>query len=172
MWFDSSRRYGRVTRLFHWGMTVLIFWQLLKIFDRIDDGEHWVGQTLVSWHIWIGSLLLVAIVARLVWVAVQPARPAQAGATAGWARLGHGLLFAGMLLMPVTGVLSMVGRGYGWAPFGLQIVPRGEEVEWMITVGSFHSPIAWALLILILGHIAAALLHHFVWNDDSLKRIV
>ena len=37
-----------VLLIFHaWGMAFLITRQALKIFDRIQDGEHWVGQTLV-----------------------------------------------------------------------------------------------------------------------------
>ncbi|MEH6667789.1 MULTISPECIES: hypothetical protein [unclassified Psychrobacter] len=45
---DSKERYGRISKFFHWSMTVLIFWQLLKFTDRISDGEHWIGQTLVT----------------------------------------------------------------------------------------------------------------------------
>ena len=44
---DSKERYGSVSRIFHWGMAFLIVWQGLKFFDRINEGEHWVGQTLV-----------------------------------------------------------------------------------------------------------------------------
>lgn len=54
---DSKARYGTISRILHWGMAFLIFWQALKIFDRIDDGEHWVGETLVPWHVSIGTLL-------------------------------------------------------------------------------------------------------------------
>lgn len=36
---DSKERYGGVSRLFHWGMGALIAWQMLKFFDRIDDGN-------------------------------------------------------------------------------------------------------------------------------------
>lgn len=36
---DSTKRYGTVSRIFHWGMAALIGWQALKVFDRIADGE-------------------------------------------------------------------------------------------------------------------------------------
>lgn len=51
---DSKERYGRISKFFHWSTTVLIFWQLLKFTDRISDGKHWIGQTLV-----LGMFLLV-----------------------------------------------------------------------------------------------------------------
>lgn len=169
---DNAARYGSITRIFHWGMTVLIGWQMLKFFDRIADGEHWVGQTLVPWHISIGSLLLLLIAARLVWVARQRVRPAQDPATAFLVKAGHGLLYAGMALMPVTGILTMVGGGYGWTAFGVEIVAPGAEIPLAASIGSLHSPIAWLLLILVVGHIGMALLHHFVKKDHVLRRMI
>src|SRR5690606_18534942 len=59
---DTPQRYGTVSRLLHWLMAILVLWQALKLFDRIDDGEHWIGQTLVPWLISIGSVLLLLIV--------------------------------------------------------------------------------------------------------------
>ena len=171
---DSKERYGSISRFFHWAMALLIGWQVLKFFDRIEDGEHWVGQTLVPWHISIGSLLLVLIVLRLIWAARQKNnRPEQDPATAFLVKAGHGLLYAGMLLMPITGIMTMIGNGYGWTVFGIQLVARGgEEIGWMASIGSLHSPIAWLLLILIVGHIGIALLHHFVKKDGVLRRMV
>src|SRR3546814_11980422 len=63
---DSKERYGRISRFLHWGMALLIGWQLLKIFDRVADGENWIGQTLVPWHVSIGTLLLLLIAFRTV----------------------------------------------------------------------------------------------------------
>lgn len=167
---DSKERYGRITRSFHWGMALLIGWQLLKFFDRIADGEHWVGQTLVPWHVSIGMLLIVL---RIVWATKQrDNRPEHDPGTAFAVKAGHGLLYAGMALLPVTGVLTMLGNGYGLKVFGVQLVARGgAEIPWMISLGSLHSPIAWIMLILVAGHIGMALLHPFVKQDDVLQRM-
>ena len=168
---DSKERYGGVSRLFHWGMGALIAWQMLKFFDRIDDGEHWVGQTLVSWHVAIGTLLLL-IVARIAWANSQKNnRPGQNPATATLVWIGHFLMYAAMLL-PITGVLYLVGNGYGWSAFGMQLIAEGPEIPWMISVGSLHSPIAWLLLVMVVGHIGVALQHHFVRRDGVLQRMV
>lgn len=169
---DSKERYGTLTKWLHWGMALLIGWQLMKFGDRIADGEHWVGQTLVPWHVSIGSMLLVLIFARLIWAASQRKdRPEQDPQTARLVKPGHGLLYAGMLLMPLTGMMVMLGGGYGVNAFGLQIIAKGEELGWAATLGSLHSPLAWALTVLIVGHIGMALLHHFQGKDE-LKRMV
>ncbi|WP_298718083.1 cytochrome b [uncultured Oceanisphaera sp.] len=173
MKYDSKERYGSVSKTFHWLMAVLIGWQLLKFGDRIAEGEHWVGETLVPWHVSIGTLLLVMIVLRLVWVMTQRhQRPAQDPATARLVKAGHGLLFAGMLLMPLTGIMVMLGGGYGLTAFGLEIFAKGDEIAWAATIGSLHSPLVWALTVLIIGHIGMALTHHYVHRDDTLKRML
>lgn len=170
---DSKERYGAVTRLLHWGIALLIGWQLLKIFDRVDDGEHWIGQTLVPWHVSIGTLVLLLVLLRMAWARRQrDNRPEHEPATAFAVKAGHALLYVGMLLMPVTGILTMVGNGYGLTAFGMQLLAKGDEIPWMASVGSLHSPIAWGLLVLIAGHAGIAVLHHFVRKDGVLQRML
>ena len=173
MTIDSKDRYGRITRGFHWIMALLIGWQLLKFGDRIAEGEHWVGETLVPWHISIGLLLLVMITLRIFWaIAQRNNRPEQDPNTALLVKGGHFLLYAAMVLMPVTGVLVMVGNGYGLTAFGVQLAARGDDIPWAAAVGSLHSPLAWFLLVMVIGHIGMAMLHHFVKRDGVLQRMV
>lgn len=170
---DSRARYGTVTKAFHWFMAVLIGWQLLKLGDRIAEGEHWIGQTLVPWHVSIGTLLLGLIVLRILWVARQRRhRPEQNPATALLVKVGHGLLYAGMLLLPVTGVLTMLGGGHGLTAFGLEFISKGDKIAWASSLGSLHSPVAWALAVLIVGHVGITLIHHFIQRDDTLRRML
>lgn len=170
---DSKERYGKITRILHWGMAFFIGWQLLKFFDRIADGEHWVGQTLVSWHVSIGTLLLLLVIVRLVWARTQRNnRPEHEPGTAFLVRLGHGLLYACMILMPITGMLYIVGNGYSVTAFGMTLITgSGTETAWMTSLGGLHSPIAWILLFLIIGHIGMALIHHLVKKDGVLRRM-
>lgn len=170
---DSKERYGSITRIFHWGMALLLGWQLLKFFDRISDGEHWVGQTLVPWHVSIGTLLMLLIVLRIIWAATQRGnRPEQDPATATLVKVGHFLMYAAMLLMPLTGILTMAGKGYGLKAFGVQLIEKGAETSWMASVGALHSPIAWLLLLMVVGHIGIALVHHFGKKDGVLRRML
>lgn len=170
---DSKARYGRVSIFFHWGMAVLIGWQLLKFTDRISEGEHWIGQTLVPWHVSIGILLLVLIVLRLLWVASQRhQRPDHAPATAKLVIAGHGLLYVCMLVMPLAGIMVMIGEGYGLTAFGFEIFAEDEGIAWAATLGQLHAPLAWVLTALIIGHTAMALIHHYIKKDSTLKRML
>lgn len=169
---ERQERYDGVSRFFHWSMALLVVWQFLKFFDRIDEGEHWVGETLVPWHISIGTLLLVLVTLRIFWAARQKdKRPAPDPAMAFLIKAGHFLLYAGLVLLPVTGIMAMVGGGYGLSAFGIPLAAEGDEVPWMAAIGGLHSPIAWSLLILVVGHIGMALVHHFVKKDGVLRRM-
>ncbi len=170
---DSPGRYGSISRIFHWGMAFLIGWQALKIFDRIDDGEHWVGETLVPAHVTVGTLLLVLVVFRIAWALNQKDnRPSLGPAIRMPARAGHILLYALMALMPVTGALAVIGGGHGWNAFGIQLVAKGPEIPWMSTIGGLHSPLGLMLLAMIAGHIGMALYHQLVRKDGLLRRMV
>lgn len=170
---DSPGHYGWLTRLLHWGMGLLILLQFLKLGDRINDGEHWVGQTIVPWHISVGVLILALVILRLWWAARQrPQRP-QPEASPGLVRLGHFLLYASMVVMPITGISRMLGGGYGLTVFGVNLIAKTEvETPWLAAVGSLHSPIAWIFVILVIGHVAAALYHHYVRRDQTLRRML
>ncbi len=173
---DTPARYGTLSRLLHWGMALLVVWQVLKIFDRIDDGEHWVGQTLVPWHVSIGTLIGVLVLIRIAWALRnrqrRPAAP-QPPLLGFVARAGHVLLYVGLVLMPVTGISFLVGSGYGLTAFGVQLIPGGAEIPWLAALGStLHVPLAWLLILLVAGHAGAALWHHFVRKDGVLRRML
>ena len=173
---DTRQRYGTVSRVFHWGMALLVAWQALKFFDRIDDGEHWVGQTLVPWHVSIGTLILLLVVLRILWALKQRNnRPlAPPPPLVGFlAKAGHFALYAALVLMPLTGIAILVGNGYGLKAFGVELIARGEKIEWLAELGgSLHSPVAWLLLLMLVGHGGMALVHHFIRKDDVLRRML
>ena len=170
---DSSIRYGTVTRVLHWLMALLFVSQLLKLTERIGDGEHAFLELLPS-HSSLGVLLLALVVLRLLWALYQRAqRPGHEGPLAMLVRSGHVLLYVTMVLLPVTGILYMIGNGYGLGFFGLSLIAGSEnQIDWMISLGSLHSPIAWLFLLLVIGHVGAALFHQFVLKDGTLRRIV
>lgn len=174
---DTKERYGVVSRLLHWGMALLVIWQVLKLFDRINDGQHWVGEVLVPWHISIGVLIGVLVIVRIAWALRNNDNrpPAPPPPTLGMlARAGHIALYVCLVLMPLTGIAIMVGNGYGLEAFGIQLVSRSDTgIPWMATIGgAIHSPLAWLLVLLVIGHAGAALWHGFVRKDGVLQRML
>lgn len=171
---DTQKRYGVISRLIHWTMALLTIAQFMALGGYINDGDHWVGNTIVPWHVDIGLLLLILVSLRIIWMLSQQQRPVpqDQGVNALLAKGGHLLLYLCMVLMPVTGVLLMLGGGHGLGAFGIELVAESEqEIAWAVALGEWHTQISWLFVALVLGHLGAALYHHFVKHDDTLVRM-
>lgn len=171
---DSKERYGTLTRFFHWLIAVFVLNQFFKFFDPINDGEHWLKETFGPYHTSIGALIFILAIVRLIWAVKQKAQRPDANASLDkLARLAHGVMYFCMIVMPPLGVLYIWGKGYPVKLFGQVFIDKpAGETAWAITLGGLHSPLAWLLLLLVLGHIGAAIYHHRVLKDDTLKRML
>lgn len=174
-WRDTPERYGLVTRLLHWGMALILLWQFTGMILRLILGRTPLMAFWVGTHQSVGTLLLGLILLRLAWAwgnrARRPAHERNVVGTA--ARIGQGLLYLLMLVVPALALLRALGSGRGFAFFGWQLVQRsGERIDWMVAPASLlHSKLAWLLLALIVGHAAMALVHQFAWRDGVLLRM-
>ncbi len=171
---DSRQRYGAITRFFHWVMAILIFQQFFKFADRIDDGEHWLGETFGPLHGSIGIVLLTMVTLRLLWAISQRGqRPVNQGWEETVGKATHGLMYFCLLVMPFLGMLYVHGKGYPVKFFGLEVIAKpAGETEWAITVGSLHSPLAILLALLVVLHVAAAAYHRLIRKDGVLQRML
>lgn len=171
---DNKDRYGSLTRFLHWVVAVLVIQQFFKFADRINDGEHWLGDTFGSWHVSLGAVILILAFIRLLWAIKQkPQRPVNAGWDGVVAKLSHRLMYLSMLVMPPLGALYIYGKGYAVKVFGYELISKpADEVSWALTLGEFHSPFAFLLVFLVLAHTAGAFYHHFIQKDGVLKRMI
>ena len=172
---DSGYRYGLVTRLLHWAMALLLIYQLGGVVAGALLGETPLTEAWGSSHKAVGGLLFVLVVVRALWglfnLATRPAKVR--GALGHIALLGHLALYGLMLTVPALALLRQYGSGRPYEAFGLTIMQGGgDKIEWMIAPAkAYHGLLGWVLLIAIGGHILMALVHHFVFKDDVLKRM-
>lgn len=175
-WRDNRDRFGRGTRLLHWGMALLLLWQfggmLLKdILGRTPLTKFWVGS-----HGSIGVLLLLLILIRLGWYHSQRRhRPPHDGGIIGrLATIGQGLLYILLLVVPSLAFARMLGSGKDVQLFGVMLKQgTGEKIEWLMAPANLlHGTLAWVLLALIAGHVGMALIHQFVWRDGTIRRMI
>ena len=86
----------------------------------------------------------------------------------------HLWLYALMLALPATGWLMSSAGGYptpifSWFDVPDLIAPNEHLFRTLIDV---HRWLAWALAAVIALHAGAALRHHLVRRDDTLRRIL
>ncbi|QPM89831.1 cytochrome b [Pseudooceanicola algae] len=174
-WSDNAEAYGRVTRLLHWGLAGLLVWQWLGMGTKVLLGRNAVSGFFVGLHAPVGTLIFCLVLIRILWtLASRNDRPAHAPGLVGQAaKAGHGLLYLLMLLVPSLALLRAFGSDRPFAPFGL-LLHSGRETElaWMVAPANLaHGYLAWALLVLVTGHIAFAIYHQVVLKDGTLNRM-
>ena len=170
---DSPNRYGIVSRCLHWLMTLVFLWQFGSAIVHLLAKDTPLDEFMWGLHKSVGTLLMLLIVLRILWAIVNAGR--RPPSVSGWARSGHMALYALMLLIPLVALIRQYGSGKAFAPFGLPFMPgfEGNKVEWMTDLGSnFHSLMAWILLAMIVGHIAAALWHRAQGHKDVYHRMI
>jgi cytochrome b561 len=166
----------RPMRVMHW-LTVgcLVMAAALILLRTQVDGRAW-RQWLLEGHRHFGLLVLLLFVLRvglrLRLRRLPPAPPAPL--LMRWvAALTHLALYGLMLALPLIGWSLSNAYAKTVYLFGLPlpalVAPDGDLAD---TLASWHLNAAWALLALVLMHIAAALWHHFVIGDGVLYRML
>ncbi len=177
-WRNSTRRYGLVSILLHWGVALVVFalFGLGLWMVGLNYYSPWY-RTAPDIHKSVGLLLLVVMLLRLLWRVLSPPPPAldsYSTLTRRGAVLGHGLLYLGLFVLMLSGYLISTADGrpisvFGWfsVPALLSGLPGQEDIA-----GAVHYWLAWALIGLAAVHALAALKHHFIDRDATLKRML
>jgi len=170
----TSLRYGRTARALHWVMALIIL--PLLLLGNSTMGNH-DARWLPSLHASAGLTIVLILAFRVFWRWKYP--PPKPLATSQWdvvaSKSAHMLLYAAMLIIPLTGWLaytehvmrSLGVRPASWFGFRIPLLPD-FGINWHF-IHNWGGKLALALVAL---HVAAALKHHF-WNKDhTLKRML
>lgn len=163
-------------RNLHWLMAALLIAQWLggKVGQAMDASPTKIDVMLT--HKSTGIVILLLATVRLGWRLYRGV-PAPAAGLARWqlvsARAGHVLLYALMIALPLTGWLYNSAKGRAleiyWTVPWPAIAPRSEALEhW---AEEAHELLATAFAAILAAHVLAALWHHFVRRDDTLRRM-
>ncbi|MFA5123052.1 cytochrome b [Zavarzinia sp.] len=174
----QGQDYSAVAKLLHWLMAVVIVaaWIFGFLQDDMPNGPERLA--LINTHKAIGSTVLVLVALRILWRFFNPAPPLP-GAMATWlqlaARAGHLVLYLLMLALPLSGWLISSAFGYPVMLAGLIELPSllaEKNPSLGELVGDVHGAMAWFLLLVVAGHAAMALKHHFIDRDEVLSRML
>jgi cytochrome b561 len=129
-----------------------------------------------AWHKWVGVTIFALVLVRILWRAshTPPALPAGMSEMmkklSAWAHLAIYLL---MLAIPLTGWLHSSAAGVTVVYFNVLTLPDlvGKDKELSHLFKEIHESLNWALLGLVILHVAAALKHQFVDKDNLLNRM-
>jgi cytochrome b561 len=177
---NTEDRYGAVAILLHWLMAFLVIGLLalgIYMVTLPDVGFNTKKITLIIYHKELGLLVLVLLAVRLGW-RLTNVLPQLVEHLPDWqkiaARFVHLSFYALMFVLPMTGWLMSSAAGIPVSLFGLftlpDFLPRDEQLfQRLIDV---HKWLAYVLVLVIVVHVGAALRHHFVFKDDTLRKML
>lgn len=173
-----TERYDGIAILFHWAIAVLIVanvglaWSL-GAFDHHSP----VHDRILTVHKSIGITILLLALFRLAWRWTHPAPPLPE-AIARWqriaAQLDQGLLYAVLIILPLTGLIDAGAFSQPVHYFFLFDLPPliGHDEPLGHAALAVHKAAALGLYALLFIHAAAALHHHYVLKDGILRRML
>ena len=172
----SVTSYTLTARTLHWVMAVLMILMLAAGLVMSDIEDPALKGTIYGLHKATGILVLLLAGFRVLW-RLSHAVPAISAALPKWqrraARLAHGGLYAVMFLLPLSGWSMSSAAGYPVSFYGLFTIPDmvAKNPELAGIFKNIHEVSANAFIALLAAHLGAALYHHFVLRDDTLRRI-
>lgn len=175
-WFDSTDRYGTVSRVLHWLMALLVLVMFATGWGREFLPDAW-GRTIMLIHKSTGVSILGLVVLRVLWRLFNkgPTLSGSVSRVLGLAaKAVHLLLYAMMLGMPVIGWALSSAAGRPVVFLGLFPLPSlvGPNKPLAHTLEEFHEAGALIFAALVAVHIAAALWHGIVLKDGVLNRML
>ena len=173
----SASRYSGLRIGLHWAIALLIaaayaLIELREIYPKGSDPR----ELMKTLHFMLGLSVLFLAVLRVAAAlgspkpAIVPAPPAWQHALAG---ATHGLLYLLMIGLPLLGWLLLSTAGKPVPFFGLELPPlMGPDKATAETLKELHELIGQAGYALIGLHTAAALYHHYLVKDNTLRRML
>ncbi len=187
---NTVNTYGSVAKWLHWVTAVLFLGSYISVYYRqwfTEDRtpENWIAIQL---HLSIGVTIAVVVALRIIWRMTNRVPDFEPGTRLEHlaAHAGHYALYTIMIIMPVTGYL---GSGANTEFFFMFDIPKFEST-WLfesvvrdgmgLTFEEFEKPLdflhkailgPWLVWLLIVGHASAALYHHFVKKDRTLRKM-
>lgn len=188
---NTTTSYGSIAKFLHWFIALLFLAAYCAVYYR-----HWFTEpktppnmTALHLHLSFGISIGVFVLLRVIWRLSNPVPDEPPGSRKEHlaAKMGHIMLYIVMITMPITGY---IGTGVATEFFYMFQIPKFGDTalfQWLVVdtfgltfkefekpVDYIHKDIGGAVLVwlLIVGHVGAALFHHFYKKDDVLVRML
>ncbi len=172
-----SAHYTKTAKGLHWLMAVLFFGMLGLGFYMQGLPLSPDKLKLYSWHKWIGVTVFLLALFRIAWRVTHqpPALPSSMPRLMQIAaHAGHHMLYMLMFLIPLSGWLMSSAKGFQTVWFGILPIPDLLEKNKLLgdLLQTVHVSLNYLFIAVLIGHIGAALKHHFIDKDDILTRML
>lgn len=168
------QRYPGLLMALHWLVAIAVIVAYVTSGDPSkpkDTLDYLMGQT----HVLAGMSVFALTLARLPLrelLGVPPALPAPRWQLRA-AGVAHGALYGLMLVVPIAGWAALADKATHFTLVGgLSLPLLDAHATWVQLLGETHEFLGNAFIWIAGLHAAAALVHHYVWRDATLTRML
>ena len=173
--FNSLYEYGLLAKLFHWV-------SLLVLIIQIPFGFYLVGLEfsderieLENLHIIIGITIFYITLFRLIWKFINPSPISSVNVFKGQAliaKLNHFLLYLSIFTITTSGILKKLYMGENLNFLFFNYGFKKDNFVLADTFYNVHIYSNYLLIGLVLIHILAVIVHHIIFKDKILRKIL
>ncbi len=171
-------RYSAPQRYLHWLFLILLVLAYITIEFRSEFERGTAGRVfMVQSHFWLGIAIFALFIPRLLLRLKRGAPPIEPALPSWQAMLGkllHVAIYVFLFSQPLLGIAT------AWTDGKAIMIPfTGIEVPALLAANKelahqledIHKTVADVFYYLVGLHVIAALYHHFIRKDDTLKRM-
>ena len=171
---NNLTEYGTISKIFHWLSAAVLFVQIPLGFYLVDMDFSEKRITIESIHVTLGLSIFYITILRLIYKIFNPTPPLQNSIFLGQkmiAKLNHIFLYISILTITISGALKKLYNGEDLDIFfsNLEIKNNFELAEIFYEI---HIISNYTLIVLILLHISAVIIHRVLFKENLLKRIL
>lgn len=170
-------RFSSLSITLHWAMLLLLIavYACMELREFYPKGSDF-REGLKMWHFMFGLTVLLLVVIRVV-ARVTGGTPPITPDPPAWqtliAKLTHLALYAFMIAMPIAGWVILSASGKAIPFYGLDLPALvGLNKALAEQVKELHETVATSGYFLVGLHAVAALFHHYIVKDDTLRRMM
>jgi cytochrome b561 len=161
----------------HWATLLLMvaIYASIQLHEALPRGNPLRGPA-EDWHIYLGLCLLPLAIYRFFTIlkaTIPPITPQPPAWQMLITRLMKVYLYVLMIGMPIIGWVLLSAEGNAVRLFVIPLPPLAPESEGLAEIAAeAHELLGESGYIFIMVHALAALYHHYVVKDDTLKRML
>ena len=167
------RSYSRLSIALHWLMLALLVavYAAILLREEYPRGSD-IREALKAWHFSLGLSVFILVGLRAVARLLHRGRSHARGFFGIAAAAMHLALYAFMIAMPLLGWTVLSAEGDPIQLFGLPLPPlTGPNEALAEQAETIHETLGTVGYWLVGLHAAAALMHHYVLRDGTLRRM-
>lgn len=174
---NNARRWGSISIGLHWLSAFLVIGLASMGLLMTELPNSPLKMQIYALHKSFGLTVMALTGLRLVWrviAGVPDALPGPSGQVLA-AKTVHALLYVLLIALPLSGWLFNSAAGFPLYWFNLLPLPKlftGYNPDLKELARTLHEIGFYVLALLVLLHAGAALFHHYIRKDGTLKRML